>query len=578
MTPTNYRTDIDGLRAIAVVAVMAFHFGYFPNGYLGVDVFFAISGYLITGIIYNESLENRFSLKQFYIRRIRRIMPLILFINLVALITGILVMLPDDLENLSQSIIATNFFSNNILQEVTTKNYWDAANEYKPLMHTWSLGIEEQFYLLYPLLLILINPSKPRRLIGTLLVLTITSLAMLFTHYGAHQKFHLLPFRLFELSAGGLLAICTHRKTFHQGLPYAGLLLLLGLLLFAPGAPGNVNICLAILAALLLLTPTQNGKIRPNFLLQNKLVVAIGKLSFSLYMWHQLALAFTRYFILQDISAIHATLIFIVIVALSVVTYYFIERPFRDATKVSAKRLLWITGTVFALTSLAAWYVYSCGGIIHDVPELNISRAHAEKHIHVQYNEGAYEFSEGYQNNGNIKVVVIGNSFARDWVNILRESKYSNKLDILYIPNIRTAKDVNARLQAAQYIFFSELKRRHFDHFLSEYSIDTSKVWIVGTKNFGTNNGIFYNKKHDSNYYYQRTKPVARYKQLNNSLKRDWGNRYIDLLAMITDNNGTVPVFTPDHKFISQDCKHLTKSGAVYIAQLLEKSQVLHFE
>lgn len=146
-----YRTDIDGLRAIAVISVILFHLGYLPNGYLGVDIFFVISGYLITGIVFNEVIENRFSILKFYERRIRRIIPLVLFTTFIAFLPGVFFMLPDDLENLCQSIIASNFSMNNILMYITSDNYWDVRNDYKPLMHTWSLGIEEQFYLLYRL-------------------------------------------------------------------------------------------------------------------------------------------------------------------------------------------------------------------------------------------------------------------------------------------------------------------------------------------------------------------------------------------------------------------------------------------
>ena len=123
-----YRKDIDGLRAIAVLSVIFFHLGYLPNGYLGVDIFFTISGYLITKIVYAESVENKFSITQFYLRRIRRIIPLVLFTSSIAVLIGFFVMLPDDFENLCQSLIATNFFGNNILQLITTGNYWDIVN------------------------------------------------------------------------------------------------------------------------------------------------------------------------------------------------------------------------------------------------------------------------------------------------------------------------------------------------------------------------------------------------------------------------------------------------------------------
>ena len=154
-----YRDDIDGLRAIAVIAVILFHIGYLKNGFLGVDIFFVISGYLITNILYTESVEHRFSIVNFYLRRIRRIIPLVLVFCSMSLFLGILVMLPDDLENLAQSIITTILFSNNILLCMTTGNYWEVINEFKPLMHTWSLGIEEQFYALYPFLFLLLKKN-----------------------------------------------------------------------------------------------------------------------------------------------------------------------------------------------------------------------------------------------------------------------------------------------------------------------------------------------------------------------------------------------------------------------------------
>ena len=200
------------VSAIVVIAVIIFHFGALPNGYLGVDIFFTISGYLITGIIYREISENRFSITNFYLRRTRRIIPLSLFIISVSLAIAIVVMLPDDMENFAQSVIATNFFSNNILQAITTKNYWDVVNEFKPLMHTWSLGIEEQYYLLYPLLFLLVAKQHRRWLLPILIALTIFSLLLYFSSFKEHEKFYLIPFRFFELSLGGIAAICLQNK------------------------------------------------------------------------------------------------------------------------------------------------------------------------------------------------------------------------------------------------------------------------------------------------------------------------------------------------------------------------------
>jgi peptidoglycan/LPS O-acetylase OafA/YrhL len=202
-----YRPDIDGLRAIAIIPVILFHLGYLSNGYLGVDVFFVISGYLITGLVYNEVVENKFSILKFYERRIRRIFPLVLFTTLIAFLLGLIFMLPDDLENLSQSVFASNFSANNILMKITSADYWAVKNDYKPLMHTWSLGIEEQFYLLYPVIFFFLNGDKKKFILPLLIFLTILSLTAFFISTDVPSKFYFLQYRFFELSFGGICAI-----------------------------------------------------------------------------------------------------------------------------------------------------------------------------------------------------------------------------------------------------------------------------------------------------------------------------------------------------------------------------------
>ena len=143
-----------------------------------------------------------------------------------------LVMLPDDLENLAQSVIATNFFGNNVLQAITTKNYWDVVNEFKPLMHTWSLGIEEQYYLVYPILFLLLR-RKLSWLLPALFTLTIASLILFFSSYEEHLKFYMLPFRFFELSIGGLAAIYLQNRLLSHR--YGPILLATIVLLLAGG-------------------------------------------------------------------------------------------------------------------------------------------------------------------------------------------------------------------------------------------------------------------------------------------------------------------------------------------------------
>ena len=152
----NYRREIDGLRALAVIPVILFHAGFqaFGGGFVGVDVFFVISGYLITSIILQDLQKNRFSLLRFYERRARRILPALFLVMVISCIFAYAWMLPDELKSFGQSLLATALFSNNLLLAITA-SYWSLPSEFKPLLHTWSLGVEEQYYVLFPLFMVL---------------------------------------------------------------------------------------------------------------------------------------------------------------------------------------------------------------------------------------------------------------------------------------------------------------------------------------------------------------------------------------------------------------------------------------
>lgn len=563
---SNYRKDIDGIRAIAVLSVILFHFGLLPNGYLGVDVFFVISGFLITGIIYRDVAENKFSIIDFYLRRTRRILPLVSFICLTSLIIGIFTMLPDDLENLSQSIIATNLFGNNVLQTITTKNYWDVVNEYKPLMHTWSLGIEEQYYFLYPFLFLLIGKKNSHWILPVLLILTLISLVLFFSPFKEFYKFYLLPFRFYELSIGGIAAILLKNKVVkHNFSPILILLLLLFLCFNLNFIHHNILIFLTILVTCGLLITSNESNIISSLILENKVIVLVGKISFSLYMWHQVLLAYCRYFVWKEMNSIDLSIVFALTLLLSVITYILIEQPFRNKKIINNRILVWSLSSVFLFTSLFSLYIYKSAGVLRDIPELDIKKQFAKRNMHAKYNDDIYKLDQDFNSQNKIKILVVGNSYARDWANILLESKFSEKIEISYIYQAVKHKDLDKRTQEADYIFWSEITKKE----LIGLNISEDKIWCIGTKNFGVNNGIFFNYG-GSDYCEQRTLMEKGYIEKNRKLKAEWNEKYIDLITPIIDKNSTVPVFTPECKFISQDCRHLTKAGAIYFATLIE--------
>ena len=217
-----YRNDLDLLKGFAIVAVVLYHMGISPSGYLGVDAFFVINGFLIMPKVIREVSVGQFYYFSFLEKRTFRLLPLMLLASLLSLLIGCWGMLPDDYENLSESVVATNFFSNNILASITTKNYWDVVNDYKALMHTWYIGILFEFYLIFPLIVMLLKWMSKRLHFGfeKYVIITIISLSIASTllflnpSVSTGDRFYLLPYRFFELAFGGLAGvwIANHRN------------------------------------------------------------------------------------------------------------------------------------------------------------------------------------------------------------------------------------------------------------------------------------------------------------------------------------------------------------------------------
>lgn len=587
-----YRTDIDGLRAIAIIPVILFHLGYLSNGYLGVDIFFVISGYLITGLVYNEVEENKFSVLKFYERRVRRIIPLVLFTTSIAFILGLIFMLPDDLENLCQSVFASNFSANNLLMKITSADYWAVKNDYKPLMHTWSLGIEEQFYLLYPVIFFFLKGDKKKFILPLLIILTILSLTAFFSSANISSKFYLLQYRFFELSIGGICAIYfSKRNPFNTSkshyILYFLLIALVFLLFFNSISSNDIKVLTTtILTAGILVIGglhfENNSLYRA--LISNRVFTGIGKISFSLYMWHQIVFAFSRYFLVNEITLNYAIALSIIVVVLSIITYFTIENPFRNRNKIKTKPLLIIVSFSFLIITSASLYVYMVGGIIKNVPELGINKSNrpsqlnffsSQSNINIQYNEDIRALDKPFSDNkqgigiksDKVKVLVLGNSFGRDVANVLLESSFKDTIEVRYSDLASKSDDeLKSRISDADFIFFgSNYPNKEL---IAKYNIDMNKVWIVGTKDFGNSNGIHYNRKIE-NYSNYRTEMKTGVLEENLKLKKEWDKRYIDLINLVADSEGKVLVFSPDGKFLSQDTVHFTKFGAMFFARLL---------
>jgi len=369
----NYRKEIDGLRALAVVPVIFFHAGFqsFGGGYVGVDVFFVISGFLITSIILSEKQQGLFTLTNFYERRIRRILPALFFVMFVSLIFAWLWLIPRDLENYSQSLIAVSTFSSNILFW-RTSGYWGPENELIPLLHTWSLAVEEQFYILFPLLLMLVWRFGVRWILASFLLISVSSL--LAAQWGAYDypkaAFFMLPTRAWELGIGAMIALPFHyhMQAIHKvransllsDLFSLSALLMIGYAVFSfdhtTPFPGLYALVPTVATGVLIVfasTETIVGRflgIRP--------LVGIGLISYSAYLWHQPLFAFARHRTIPEPSSA----LLLTLAALSLVLAYFtwryIESPFRARGLISRRR-------VFSFAFLGSAMFFTLGLVGH---------------------------------------------------------------------------------------------------------------------------------------------------------------------------------------------------------------------
>jgi peptidoglycan/LPS O-acetylase OafA/YrhL len=521
---------------------------------------------------------------------------LVLFTTSIAFLLGLIFMLPDDLENLCQSVVASNFSANNILMKITSENYWAVKNDYKPLMHTWSLGIEEQFYLIYPFIFFLFKGEKRRFIFPLLVTLTALSLILFLLSNNSSSKFYFLQYRFFELSIGGLGAIYFSNRALLTSFAKSSYILYVFLfvllfILYSNSSLGNDNKILlvtALTSGILILGKVHFAKNATyRALLSNKVFRGIGKISFSLYLWHHIVFAFSRYFLLEKITFKYAAILSIFVVLLSILSFYLIENPFRNKKLLKTRRLLIITSLTCAIITISSLYVYVVGGIIKDVPELGISMANrpaqlnffdSRNNINIQYNENVRALDKPFsQKSGQIRILVIGNSFGRDVSNILLESTFKDKIELRYsdLVSKQSEKELKSRFQNADFILFAS--NYPTKNLIRTYNINMNKVTIVGTKDFGNSNGIHYNRKIEDYENYRTLMKTGVFEQ-NSKAKKEWGEKYIDLISLIADPVGRVLVFTPDGKFISQDTVHLTKFGAKFFAKLLENKFKLLFK
>jgi len=442
-----YRPEIDGLRAISVIAVLIYHsnlsfFGkyFFNGGFIGVDIFFTISGYLIGSIIISElNIYGKFSYKDFLIRRIRRILPVLFFIIIISLIFAYVYLLPDDFIDISKSILSTSLFSSNYYFSLVGDAYDSVDSKFIPFLHTWSLSVEEQFYILFPIILVLIFKYYNQYFIKILLCILLFS--FIFANYSSvnylNYNFYSLPSRAWEILIGVILAKYEiQRGSFpkiknnflNNFLIFTGFSFILSSFYFfndKMSLPAYPTLLPIIGTSILIIFTGKNDFITK--FLSNKFIVFLGLISYSLYLWHYPIFSFS--YILEFSYENVSRRLILCTILLSIFSYYVIERPFRNKKIISNKVLLTVITSFFLLIIFSSFWIISRDGLKERFSRIiEIDLRNKEK---IEFNKSGTE--------GN--VVLIGDSHAESLEFILNEELTKNKYNLfrfrteLYLPN-----------------------------------------------------------------------------------------------------------------------------------------------
>ena len=609
------RKEIDGLRAVAVISVVMFHAGLsgFDGGYVGVDVFFVISGFLITKIIISEMQDGNFSIVNFYERRARRILPALFFVMLCTLPFAVLWMLPYELENYGRSIIAVTTFSANFLFWRESGYFAGHADE-MPLLHTWSLAVEEQYYLLFPIFVIVFWRFGIKSL--TILICLTIAGGLAITEWAYWNRpianFYLLPTRAWELEIGSLLAILQGtlvpiKKYWNQFGSALGLIFILFAVIFFDNKtpfPSYMALLPVTGSALVIQCAVPGTFV--NRLLSLPPLAGLGLISYSVYLWHHPLFAFAR---IQSIVPLTSDLFATLVVAsliLAWFTWRFVERPFRQK-ELYMRRQIFVGATLTSVVAVTFGFVLIVfDGFINQYPAyqrqmVSQSPNQRGKYVRSGYNNRAMNarFSQEKKS-----LLIIGDSFSQDLYNIISESgafqdfdisvKYiATKCQIHYgkylgidavksrdnkiCTNYKIDDAVMQRLNVADVVLLHASWVKWSASLLPQTIINLGlkpeqRLIVLGRKNFSFGSGgirRLLSFKKDNLASFRSIKSES-HLETNRIMRSNLpANIFVDFHEIICGASNTCPLFTPKGELISYDGGHLTKAGATYLGTKL---------
>ena len=619
----HYRAEIDGLRALAVLPVLFFHAGFqpFSGGYVGVDVFFVISGYLITTLIIHEIDSKEFTILNFYERRARRLLPALFFLMAVCLPVACILLSPSDLKDFGQSLVSTVTFSSNI-QFWWERGYFGTPLDYKPLLHTWSLAVEEQYYIIFPIFLTLAWKMGIKTITNILIVVFLISfvLAHVSSVYGTFDRiitgsFYLLPTRIWEILVGVFVAL--HFDKLRSNIPDNSNQILsligLGMILFSiftfdgnTPFPSIYSLIPTLGTALVIISSTSTTFV--NKFLRRRGLVFLGLISYSTYLWHQPIFVFTRIKMGDEISQLTFFLLCSLSIFLGYLSWKFVEAPFRDKDKVTRNGIFKFSISGILIFILIGSSIALTNGFVKRYSDI-------EQEIYTEFmNLGLYNpknmqsirLNEFDNSDERKKLLIVGDSYAEDLVNAVKESNLESMYQtssyripgncgVLYIkesllkqyqhnsctnrPNFFNEPKLYKLLEEADEVWLSsawlEWQLKYIKDSLLNLEQINKNIVLFGSKAFDIKSANQYKLNYGEKRLTKRFAISEREKFLSEKLAEITSSiniQYIDSMSVICQSSETCQHSFDGKGIISVDGGHLTPYGASHFGNMLEKT------
>ena len=616
-----YRKEIDGLRALAIIPIIFFHANLAPfqGGYIGVDVFFVISGYLITNIIIDEIEQKKFSISNFHERRARRIMPALIVVTLTSSILSIFFMYPYQILDFANSIFFTSTLTSNFYFWQNTGGYFSGTFvEQMPLLHTWSIAVQEQFYIFFPLFFLLIWRLGYKIFFFSILLITLISFSIseFASTHNPRANFFLIVTRVWEILIGSMSSIyllkIRNKNYGSEIFSIIGIsIIIIPFFIYDKNTPFPSIYTLLPTIGTLLIIIFCNNLTKVGKFLSYKPLVKIGLISYGIYLWHQPLLAFSKIYFDNSLSNFFSIIVCLISLIFAYITWRFIEIPFRNKNIINKK--FFLIFVFFSFLFMIGYYsvaIKSKGFVkLWPLEDRNLVATHPLKSANYVREKFDTHRDNIFLENGKKNLLIIGDSQAQDFTNLIYEAGYNFKLNIstrhifprcgnLFVDkeiilNLKKYNPENCNSEKYYDLSLKNLiKKADYIFLISSWEYDevkyiplsiknikkitNSKVYVVSRKSFPN----LHWSTHDLVKIGYKKRASLRMEVNKEHIKtHEYMKNYLDDLNFINLHDllckkNKCPIFDQKANLLSYDGSHFTKKGAKFMLNLINKNKL----